>query len=68
MNRVVTSRVPYCGSGLGDLEWNFKAPVSSSEKVYPGVLPGDGGVCASTSNSDGECGLEVDRPFVLTPL
>lgn len=46
MNGVVTSRVSCCGSGLGDLEWNFRALVSSSEKVYPGVLPGHGAVRA----------------------
>ena len=46
MNRVVIRRVPCYGSGLGGLEWNFRAPVSRSKKVYPGVLPGDGSVLA----------------------
>lgn len=46
MKEVITGRVPCYGSGLGDLEWNFRAPVPSSEKVHPGVLPGDGSVLA----------------------
>jgi len=36
MNGVVTSRLPCYDSGLGDLEWSFRAV---EFQVYPGVLP-----------------------------
>lgn len=50
----VTSRVPRYSSGLGDLEWNCRAPVSSSENVVPRAAAW-AGVWANTSNSDFKC-------------
>lgn len=42
---VTTIRVICCGSHLGDLEWNCRAPVPSS-KVCTGEVPGHGSVIA----------------------
>lgn len=50
----VTSRVPRYSSGLGDLEWNCRAPVSSGERVVPRAAAWVG-VWANTSNSDLKC-------------
>lgn len=62
---VVTSRVPCHALGLGDLEGNFTALVSSRQKVYLWAW-GYGSV--STSNSDHLRAFKAHLPFVLTVL